>query len=127
MKLVKIIFFFSLAVTQCSANAAYHDAKFAFANQDYQGAYDSCILDAQAGDPDCENAIGVLYLEGKSVDQSTLTAIQWFKRAAVKNHSASQFNLGLAYARDQPSLRDFSKSAEAILKAAENGMCMHNS
>lgn len=121
MKLVKIIFFFSFFISQFPANAAYHDAKFAFANHDYPGAYKSCILEAQAGDADCENAIGVLYLQGKSVTQSTLTAIQWFKRAAAKDHPASQFNLGLAYARDQPGVRDFSKSAAALLKAAENG------
>ena len=121
MKLAKSIFLFSFVVAPCSAYAAYHDAKFAFANHDYQGAFDSCIEDARSGDADCENAIGVLYLEGKSVAQSTRTAIQWFKRAADKDHAASQFNLGLAYARDQPGFRNFSKSAEAILKAAENG------
>lgn len=121
MKRLKVGMFLIMLMCNLPVFAAYFDARFAFLNGDFRGAYDACIVSAQTGDADCQNAIGVLYLEGKSVQQNTRMAIQWLKRAADKQHAAAQYNLGLAYVKDQPNFRDYARSAEVMLRAAENG------
>ena len=52
---------------------------------------------AQAGDPNAQNELGLLYSEGRGLPQNYLEAKAWFKKAADQGHAGAQVNLGTLY------------------------------
>lgn len=52
---------------------------------------------AQAGDPNAQNELGLLYSEGRGFPQNYLEAKGWFKKAADQGHADAQVNLGTLY------------------------------
>lgn len=74
---------------------------------------------AEAGNPNAQNQLGVLYSEGRGVPQNYLEAKDWFKKAADQGHADAQVNLGTLYSlgqgatfSDQMALFWFQKAAE---------------
>jgi uncharacterized protein len=74
---------------------------------------------AQAGDPNAQNELGLLYSEGRGLPQNFLEAKDWFKKAADKGHAGAQVNLGTLYSlgrgapySDHMALFWFQKAAE---------------
>lgn len=77
------------------------------------------LMRAEAGNPDAQNQLGVLYSEGRGVPQNYLEAKDWFKKAADQGHADAQVNLGTLYSlgqgatfSDQMALFWFHKAAE---------------
>lgn len=56
---------------------------------------------AQAGDPNAQNELGILYSEGRGLPQNYLEAKDWFKKAADQGHAGAQVNLGTLYSLGQ--------------------------
>ena len=52
---------------------------------------------AEAGDASAQNALGLLYYEGKGVPQSYGQAKEWFEKAAKQGRAGAQVNLGTLY------------------------------
>lgn len=52
---------------------------------------------AQAGDPNAQNELGLMYSEGRGLPQNYPEAKDWFKKAADQGHAAAQVNLGTLY------------------------------
>ncbi len=74
---------------------------------------------AQAGDPNAQNELGLLYSEGRSLPQNYGEAKDWFKKAADQGHANAQVNLGTLYSlgrgapySDHMALFWFQKAAE---------------
>ena len=74
---------------------------------------------AQAGDPNAQNELGLLYSEGRGLPQNYLEAKDWFKKAADQGHAGAQVNLGTLYSlgrgapySDHMALFWFQKAAE---------------
>lgn len=74
---------------------------------------------AEAGDASAQNALGLLYYEGRGVPQSYRQAKEWFEKAAKLGRAGAQVNLGTLYLSgkgapqsDQMALFWFSRAAE---------------
>jgi TPR repeat protein len=74
---------------------------------------------AEQGNADAQNELGLLYSEGRGVDQSFVQAKQWFEKAAEQGHAGAQVNLGTLYLlgngapqSDQMALAWFRRAAE---------------
>jgi TPR repeat protein len=52
---------------------------------------------AEAGDPDAQSRLGILYRSGRGVAQSDAEALRWIRQAAEAGHPAAQHYLGLFY------------------------------
>jgi TPR repeat protein len=52
---------------------------------------------AEKGDVDAQLALGIMYAQGKGVDQDFGQAIRWYRAAASHGSSAALYQIGLAY------------------------------
>ena len=53
---------------------------------------------AERGDAEAQNALGLMYLTGRGVEQDPEHALLWLHRAADQDDPDAQYNLGVAYA-----------------------------
>lgn len=116
---MSVLFFGSTCVN--SALAGYIESKQAFERHDYGVAYAQCIGSANAGNADCQNAIGYLLRFGFGVNKDSAEARRWFQLAASKNNGAAQYNLALMLSGGEGGSQDYQESAKWLLKAAESG------
>jgi hypothetical protein len=70
--------------------AAYEAGKFAT-------AYENWLPLAEAGNPDAQLALGILYENGRGVARDDRQAADWYTKAAEAGHPGAQFNLGNMY------------------------------
>ncbi len=67
----------------------------------YRSDYDTALKEwwplAEQGDAKPQNALGVLYREGKGVSQNFREALRWFRLAAEQGYAGGQYNLGMMY------------------------------
>ncbi len=63
----------------------------------YRQALDIWMVLAFEGDPQSQFRVGVLFSEGKGVDQDFEQSAYWYTQAARQGHIAAQYNLGHAY------------------------------
>lgn len=86
--------------------------------------------DADAGDPEAQTGLGVMYYTGEAISKDSSgrilsndpeTAAAWFHRAAEQGYAAAQFNLGLMYANGEGVPKDSVKAADLFRQAAEQG------
>jgi len=101
------------------ADAGYRESRDAFSKHDYKAAYDQCIHAANAGNPDCQNAVGYLVKHGYGVPANFDQAFGWFQQAANKKNPNAQYNLALMFSSNDFPEYDLQKSAKWFLKAAE--------
>jgi uncharacterized protein len=64
---------------------------------DYEASARELRKSAEAGDASAQNALGLLYYEGKGVRQSYGQAKEWFEKAAKQGRAGAQVNLGTLY------------------------------
>ncbi len=90
-----------------------------------QGDYATAVKEweplAKKGNVDAQMNLGLLYLEGRGVDQNYKTAVKWIKLAAEQGYLSAQFNLGYAYATGQGIEQDYNAALNWYLLAAERG------
>lgn len=103
------------------ASADYIASKSAFERGDYGVAYDQCVAAANAGNSDCQNAVGYLLRFGYGVDKAPQEAKRWFQLASSKNNPAAQYNLAVMLVSDDVKNRDLQESAKWLLRSAEQG------
>jgi len=76
---------------------------------------------AKQGDAIAQLDLGIMYEEGKIVDQSYETAIEWYKKSAEQGNSHAQFNLGFIYSSVGGAYENITKGVEWYTKAAKQG------
>ncbi len=74
---------------------------------------------AQAGDPEAELQLAILYAKGEGVTQDYATAAKWFRAAAEHGLPRAQYDLGVLYERGRGVPTDPAQAASWYRKAAE--------
>jgi len=88
-----------LFVLHHQALADFEAAEAAQRRGEYSEAYEACKIEADAGDPQCQNLVGYLFQEGLGVPANATEAIRLFQLAAKRGLAMAQCYLGLAYER----------------------------
>src|SRR5437867_944308 len=76
---------------------------------------------AEQGDPNAQNLLGEVYLNGRGARPDSKAAAEWFTKSAMQNHAPAQVNLGMLYEAGQGVPVDYPRAAEWYRKAAEQG------
>jgi uncharacterized protein len=76
---------------------------------------------AEQGDAAAQFNLGVMYYEGRSVQQDYNQAAAWYRKAAEQGHAKAQFNLGMMYDEGQGVQQNYTQAAAWYRKAAEQG------
>src|ERR1700744_3739185 len=94
-------------------SAAYRRGDFARAMQLWQPLATS--------NPDVQNDIGTLYMDGKGVPRNPTEALRWIARSAANGSSSGQNNLGGLYRDGNGVPRDFGKAFAFFAASAAPG------
>lgn len=84
-------------------------------------SFESLLSDANNGNSDAQNRIGMMYHSGKMGANKRSEAFQWFEKSANNGNPAGMFNLGTLYYEGKGTLSNKSKGKELIQKAAIAG------
>lgn len=79
------------------------------------------LIKAEQGDAEAQNELGVMYFEGKIVEQDYGKAAKWFLKAAEQGNANAQRYLGYMHYHGNGVEQDYEKAAEYWGKAAEQG------
>jgi hypothetical protein len=94
----------------------------AYANKDYKTAFELAKKQADLGNAEAQNNLGLMYVEGKGVQQDYKEAEKWWLKAAEQGFTSAQYNLGLLYGDDHRGIQQSdTEAAKWFLKAAEQG------
>ena len=100
------------------------DGMEAYQEKDYLKALQVWRPLAQAGDPDAQYRVGVLYAEGKGVAPNDAEAALWFERAAEQGEPMAQYNLGASYVEGTGVRKDIATAAKWFRRAADQGVAL---
>ena len=91
-----------------------------------QGDFSAAFLEiqpaAEAGNPDAQHNLGVLYDRGLGVGKNSREALKWFRKAAIQGQPAAQYNLGLILIRGEGVPVNPSEAATWFKKSADQGL-----
>jgi TPR repeat protein len=76
---------------------------------------------AEAGDPDAQHDLALIYVQGLGVPRDPEAAAHWFDRAAQQGNANAQYNLGVMYEQGLGVPQDRIESLLLYLTAAEQG------
>ncbi len=108
---------FSVSLVQ----ADYQDGLKAFKAGDFEQAFKEFLAEAEKGNADAQNDVGVMYSLGRGVVLDRAKAVQWFRKAAEQGHDSAQNNLGKSYFKGQGVSRDYDMAKQWYEKAVEQG------
>jgi hypothetical protein len=94
--------------------AEFTAAEAALRRGEHAMAYEHCKAEAEKGDPECQNLLGVLFQKGLGVTEDLKEAIRLFTAAAGKKLAAAQVNLGLLYLNGTGVARDETEAAPGL-------------
>jgi len=78
---------------------------------------------AQQGEQQAQYNLGLLYLQGKGVEQNYAIAKQWFQRAALQGLQVAQYNLAMLYRYGYGLETDYPQAFLWFRLAALQGNC----
>ncbi len=93
----------------------------AFQKGDYITAAKEWRPLAEEGDAGSQFNLGLLYLDGHGVPQSSAEAVNWFRRAAEQDYAPAQHNLGAMYGTGQGVKRDYIQAYKWLNLCAAKG------
>ncbi|MGU3628725.1 tetratricopeptide repeat protein [Comamonas sp. C24C] len=76
---------------------------------------------AEKGDAEAQNNLGLAYANGDGVPQDYIQAVQWFRKAADQGVALAQYCLGVSYRDAQGVPQDSAQASYWFRKAAEQG------
>lgn len=79
------------------------------------------IRAAENGDPAAQFNLAFIYAKGINTGKDEAKAIEWFTKAAMKNHLNAQFNLALMYAKGRGVDQNFQEAMKWYILAAQQG------
>lgn len=112
--------FVVLAAGQVQAQS-FQDGVAAFQKGDFQTALKIWRPMADAGDPEAQRNIGVMYQQGLGVPQDFSEAAAWYRRAAEQGHARAQQNLGALYEKGEGVPQNYAEAAKWYVRAAQGG------
>ena len=74
---------------------------------------------AEAGDPVCQNMLGVAFRDGRGVEKSRDLALEWFKKAARNNDRKAQLNLAQLLGVESPRCENRQEALKWLIIASE--------
>jgi len=93
----------------------------AYQDGDLKDAFRKFKILADKGDAEGQFNIGVMYHEGRGVDQNDVEAVSWWTKAAEQGNASAQDNLGLRYAKGEGVTRDIVQAYKWFAIAAMAG------
>lgn len=108
-------------LTPAMALASVQSGIDAYVNGNYPAAYEQWLPLAQQGDRDALHNLGILFLEGRGVEQNTGQAVSLLERAAELGSVSSALELAGLYEAGRLVPQDAAKAAEWYRQAAEAG------
>jgi TPR repeat protein len=74
------------------------------------------------GEPEAQNHLGLMFLNGMGVQKDDAEAAQWFQRAADQGVAFAQYQLGISYAQGRGVDRDGEEALKWLTNAALQGL-----
>ncbi len=78
-------------------------------------------LEAENGNAQAQNKLGVYYEIGLNVNKDDVEAVKWYRLAAEQGHAEAQFNLGEMYEEGMGVVKDYTTAKAWYEKACKNG------
>jgi uncharacterized protein len=97
------------------------EGRAAYRRGNYSAAFVALLPAAEAGDPDAQYCVAILYRDGKGTPQNEARAIHWYRKAAERGHAEAQFELGRAYNEGTVIPQDDVEAARWYEQAAKRG------
>jgi hypothetical protein len=92
-----------------------------FTERDCGEAFKWYGLAAEQGDPDAQNNLGSMHLNGMGVPKDAAKAVAWYRKAAKQGLPVAQFNLGLLRLHGEGVEQDDDLAAVCLMMAAKQG------
>ena len=97
---------------------------------DYEVAYEKLLPLAEAGNPEAQYNLGVMYQEGLVVEQNYGKAVKWFRKAAEQGDVQAQYNLGgishHGYGLQKDNVQAYAWAGIAAANGNTNAIQVHN-
>ena len=77
--------------------------------------------DAESGDAEAQNNLGVMYYKGLGVPEDYAEAVKWYRLAADQGYADAQCNLGVMYDNGQGVPQDYAEAVKWTRLAADQG------
>ena len=97
----------------------FNDAVAAYADANYEKAYQLWRPLAESGDAGAMFDLGVLYWEGQGIPRNRPLAIEWWQRATQQDVAAAQYNVSLAHYLGEEVAQDAHKALSLARLAAQ--------
>ena len=104
-----------------SALADFEKGIAAYEANDLPLAYKEFLEAAEAGHPDSQFNVALMYEKGIGVGKDEKKAVVWYGKSASQGNSAAQYNLGVLYENGRGTKVDFAKANEWYRKASVQG------
>ena len=108
-------------LTTLPAYADFDDGMSAYDQDDYETALEHWQPLAEAGDPEAQTWLGIMYARGKGVPLDAAAAEVWLHRAADQVHASGQRVLGYLYHEGEVFPLDVVRGIELLHLAADQG------
>src|SRR4051812_18250219 len=106
---------------QQSAMAGFAEGATAYNNKNYAVALKEVRPLAQAGNPDAQHLLGLMYYMGRGVPQDYKQALEWHRKAALQGKADAQYVVGAMYYTGNAVIQDHKQAVTWFRKAAEQG------
>ncbi len=115
-----------LILWSISWSADFEKGQAAYEAGDYQSAITEWQPLADAGHPDSQFSLGLLYANGMGVPFDNEQALKWYRLAADQNHAGAQYKIAVMHANgwgvprsDEEAFKWYSLAAEQGVSAAQ--------
>ena len=105
-----------------AAAAPLEEGVDAYRAKDYATAVKLWQPLAEQGNAAAQYRLGMLYAEGKGVEQNDATAFMWLQRAAKQGDADAQYNVGASYVEGIGVGKNEAEAASWFQRAANQGM-----
>jgi len=107
--------------TNAAVSGPFEDGYAANRSGDYAAALKIWRPLAEEGNVFAQNALGMMYNNGKGVPQDRTEAMRWYRLAAYQGDANSQFNLGDMYYKGQDVAQNYTEAMKWYRLAAYQG------
>lgn len=106
---------------QAHENPNFQAGVSAYQSNNLPLAYKEFLAAAQAGHPDSQFNVALMYEQGLGIGRDDREAVAWYLKAAEQGHAAAQYNLAVLYENGRGTPIEFAKANEWYRKATAQG------
>lgn len=111
----------ALVLPPTGARADMRDGVAAYRAGDYKTALREFTKLAEAGNPNAQFNLAVLYLSGRGVKRDVAKAIDWHRKAAEQGLASAEHGLGVFFYQGMGVKRDYAEALKWFKRAAAKG------